>query len=157
MLAGFYFHTLQWLWKILIMVRYVILEWCLDVLAIPLICHYSATSESTYIIQSATYIATWIIFIRPRMFLLSSLALMKAKAQATKIASLVWAEIVNLDRPAERCGVLEVEIGDQAKPPEIHALRDCLDFTFPKIHFLEHFAEQIVSYGYLFFFFFLVT
>ena len=73
----------------------------------------------------------------------------KAKAQATKIGSLMRAEIANLDGPSRQQATMAAEIRDQAKAAEIDTLKENSDFNFPKIHFLEHLAEHISSYGYL--------
>ena len=73
----------------------------------------------------------------------------KAKAWATKIGSLMRAEIADLDRPSKQRAITATQIREQAKAAEIDMLKEQSDFNFPKIHFLEHLAEHISGYGYV--------
>jgi hypothetical protein len=73
----------------------------------------------------------------------------KAKAQATKIGSLVRTEITTLDGPSRQQAITAAEIRGEAKAAEIDALRENSDFNFPKMHFVEHLPEHISGYGHL--------
>ena len=59
------------------------------------------------------------------------------------------AEIANLDGPLRQWATMAAQIRDQAKAAEIDTLKENSDFNLPNIHFLEHLAKHISSYGYL--------
>ena len=73
----------------------------------------------------------------------------KTKAEAAEIGSPVRTEIANLDGPSRQRAITATQIRDQVKEAERDALREDSDFTFPKIHFLEHLPDQISAFGHL--------